>query len=129
MRKILLILCIAFVVVCYGYPCFVLPIGTYKYTATTKIGDKEISTTTTYEFDFKGNAVIKNGDVETEYKYKLKGDEIILSLDEEFDDNDLKIQISSMYKLNGAINSIGMWITIGVGVLAFVLVITIPRKN
>ena len=50
LRKIVLILCVAFVVVCYGYPCFILPFG--EYVRTTEIGN--ITTESTYNFDWDG---------------------------------------------------------------------------
>lgn len=130
MRKILLIICIAFVVLCYGYPCFILPFGEYKYEETTEVLGAEVTVETSYKFNFKGKATMKVGDITTEYNYKLKGDTIILSLDDEYGNaDDSEIKISNMYTLGNAINSIGLYSTIGVGILALVLVVTIPRKR
>lgn len=140
LRKILLIICIAFVVVCYGYPCFILPLGTYNYTTT--IADEEV--TTSYKFGFNGKVTVSTSATETttEYFYKLSGNKVIISDDETFDDNDLKLAISNMYQINMptvlsitdtevnvATNQVGMWVTIGVGVLALLLVVTIPRRS
>ena len=140
LRKILLIICIAFVVVCYGYPCFVLPFGEYKYSTT--IAEQEI--TTSYKFGFNGKVTVSSSVTETttEYYYKLSGNKIIVSEDETFDDNDMKLAISNMYQINMpqllsitdteanlATNQVGMWVTIGVGVLALLLVVTIPRRS
>ncbi len=125
MRKILLILSIVFVVVCYGYPCVILPFGTYKY-ETTMFGSK---IETTYEFKFNGKVKIGINDEKTEYYYKLKGNEIIISDDKKFDDNDSKIAISSIYNIGGAINQVGQFLAIGVGVMALVLVCTLPKKK
>ena len=125
MRKVLLLLCIAFVVVCYGYPCLIVPFGTYKY-ETTNMGEKYVQTC---EFKFNGKAKIKFEDLETEYYYKLKGNKIILSNDKKFDDNDMEIKISSMYKIGEAENLIGKIVAIAVGVLAVVLVVTAPSKK
>ncbi|MBR6778974.1 MAG: hypothetical protein IKM43_02345 [Clostridia bacterium] len=126
MRKILLLICIAFVVVCYGYPCLVLPFGEYTY--TTKVADQEI--TSTIKFNFKKKATWTIGDLSATYNYKLKGNEVVLSLDDTFDnEDDVKLSISSIYRLGEYNNQIGLWTTIGVGVAALVLVITIPKKD
>lgn len=139
-RKILLIICIAFVVVCYGYPCFILPLGTYSYTTT--VLEQEV--TTTYKFGFNGKVTVGSSatDTTTEYFYKLSGNKVIISEDETFDDNDIKLAINNMYQINMptvlsitdteanvATNQVGMWVTIGIGVLALLLVITIPRRS
>lgn len=129
MRKILLIICIAFVVVCYGYPCFILPFGEYKYTTTVA----EETVNTTFKFDFKGKVKISSGESSEEMFYKLKGNTVILSEDETFDDSDTKLNISNMYSIGllgeNAVNQMGMWSAIGVGVLALLLVVTIPKKS
>ena len=125
MRKILLILSIVFVVVCYGYPCLILPFGTYKH-ETTMMGSK---IETTYEFKFNGKVKIAINDASEEYYYKLKGNEIIISDDKTFNDDDSKISISSIYNIGGAINQIGQFVAIGIGVMALVLVCTLPKKN
>ena len=74
LRKIVLILCVAFVVVCYGYPCFILPFG--EYVRTTEIGN--ITTESTYNFDWDGT-VTKEDEfgITTKYYYKLKGNEVL----------------------------------------------------
>ena len=54
----------------------------------------------------------------------------------------MKLAISNMYQINMpqllsitdteanlATNQVGMWVTIGVGVLALLLVVTIPRRS
>ena len=110
MRKILLLICIAFVVLCYGYPCFILPFGEYKYEETVA----EVTTTYSMKFGFDGKATMTIDDISTDYNYKLKGNNVILSEDEEFgNSDDNEIVISSMYKLGEAVNSIGMFATIG----------------
>jgi len=125
MRKILLTISIVFVVVCYGYPCLILPFGSYKHD-TTVLGEK---IETVYEFKFNGQVKISVNDVGSEYFYKLKGNEIIISEDKKFDDTDTKISISSIYNIGGAVNVIGQFVAIGVGVMALVLVLTIPKKK
>ena len=128
LRKIVLILCVAFVVVCYGYPCFILPFG--EYVRTTEIGN--ITTESTYNFDWDGT-VTKEDElgITTKYYYKLKGNEVLLSVDENFDDDyDISISINSLYNIdNGYFNQVGYYVAIGVGILALVLIITIPRRN
>ena len=128
LRKIVLILCVAFVVVCYGYPCFILPFG--EYVRTTEIGN--ITTESTYNFDWDGT-VTKEDEfgLTTKYYYKLKGNEVLLSVDENFDDDyDIPISINSLYNIdNGYFNQVGYYVAIGVGILALVLIITIPRRS
>ena len=123
-RKILLLICVAFVVVCYGYPCFLLPFGNYEY--KQEVAGAEI--TSSYSFAFNGKFTHKVGDIETEGFYKLKGNNIILSEDETFDDNDVQIKLTSMYEFNNHINKIGIYSTIGIGILSLILIVTIPKR-
>ena len=127
LRKIVLILCVAFVVVCYGYPCFILPFG--EYVRTTEIGN--ITTESTYNFDWDGTVTKEDVfGITTKYYYKLKGNEVLLSVDENFDDYDISISINSLYNIdNGYFNQVGYYVAIGVGILALVLIITIPRRS
>lgn len=127
-RKIVLILCVAFVVVCYGYPCFILPFG--EYVRSTEVGNIHIEAK--YNFDWDGT-VTKEDEfgLTTKYYYKLKGNEVWLSVDENFDDDyDISISINSLYNIdNGYFNQVGYYVAIGVGILALVLIITIPRRS
>lgn len=127
LRKIVLILCVAFVVVCYGYPCFILPFG--EYVRSTEIGNTKIEAT--YNFDWDGTITAENElGITTKYYYKLKGNEVWLSIDEDFEEADDVISINSLYNIgNGFFNQVGYYIAIGVGILALVLIITIPRRN
>ncbi len=128
MRKIVLILCVAFVVLCYGYPCFILPFG--EYVRTTELGNVKMEEK--YKFNFDGTCTYEDTlGVVTNYHYKLSGNDVIISIDENFDDEiDYAISINSLYNVgNGFFNQIAMYVAIGVGVLALVLIITIPRKN
>ena len=124
MRKLLLILCLAFVVVCYGYPCLVLPFGTY--TTKTEVLGEEVTSTLKFGFDKK--AEWTTGDITVETFYKLKGNTVVLSVDEEFDDSDLELTIGSIYRIGEYHNMIGLITTIGVGIFALCLIITIPKK-
>lgn len=128
LKKILLLVCVAFAVVCYGYPCLILPFG--SYTGETGIGEAEVEVS--MDFGIDGKVKIKMGEVETEGYYKLDGKEVILSNDETFDDTDDRITLSSMYSFtDGSIeytNNIGMYMAIGVGVLAVVLIL-LPSKR
>lgn len=127
-RKLILILCIAFVVVCYGYPCFILPFG--QYVRTTEIGNAKVEAI--YDFNWDGTVTHEDElGLTTKYYYKLKGNDVLLSENEDFDDDDNdSISINSLYNIdNGYFNQVGMYVAIGVGVLALLLIITIPRKN
>lgn len=126
-RKIVLILCVAFVVVCYGYPCFLLPFG--EYVRSTEVGNIQIEAK--YNFDWDGTVTEENElGITTKYYYKLKGNEVWLSIDEDFESADKTISINSLYNIdNGYFNQVGYYVAIGVGILALVLIITIPRRN
>jgi len=128
LRKILLLVCIAFVVVCYGYPCLILPLGSYTYEYELEGEKEEIS----LQFNFNGT-FLAEGSEDVGY-YKLKGNKIILSEDETFDEADLQVKINNIYELNVPLmgtfkNSIALYATMGVGVLAVLLVLTIPSKR
>ncbi len=131
-RKLLLLICLAFVVIGFAYPCVILPVGSY----TSKLGN----ITTSYKFAADGTMQIeiknkeKQDSQENQGKidafYKLKGNKVIISLDEKFDDNDLTLQINSFYNLQGGFQNISaMVIAGGVGLLALILIVTIPRKR
>ncbi len=130
-RKLLLLICLAFVVIGFAYPCVILPVGSY----TTKVGN--ISTSYKFAFDGTMEIVVKTNDkdskdkeIKTDAFYKLKGNKVIISLDEEFDKNDMSIQICSFYSLAGGFQNISAMIVAGgVGVIALVLILTIPRKR
>ncbi len=126
-RKIVLILCVAFVVVCYGYPCFILPFG--EYVRSTEVGNIQIEAK--YNFDWDGTVTEENElGITTKYYYKLKGNEVWLSIDEDFESADKTISINSLYNIdNGYFNQVGYYVAIGVGILALVLIITIPRRS
>ena len=115
----------AFVVICYAYPCLVLPFGQYVHKET--VADHKIETV--YEFKFNGTVTISVEDVETKMYYKLKGNDVILSDDKTFDENDLKLEIKSLYNVGNATNQIGQFVAIGVGIMAVVLVCTIPNQK
>ena len=136
LRKIVLLLCVAFAVVCFGYPCLILPIGSYEL-------DKPIlgiEAVTTYQFKFNGKVEIttklkdeSNGVSTTETMYyKLKGNKIIFSKDKKptkAEENDW-VAISSVFRLgNGAFNVYACGASIGVALLAAVLVVTAPNKR
>ena len=125
-RKILLLICIAFVVVCYGYPCLILPFGSYEHTYEV-LG---VSVTESYSFGFDGKVTRKIGELEEEMYYKLKGNKIYFSDDKEFDFEDgLYSSISSISRIGDYTNKIANYISIGAGALALVLVVTIPKNR
>lgn len=126
-RKILLLICLAFVVVGYAYPCFVLPFGTFE----GKIGEGDSKVEVSVKFDFNGKAKIKEAELEKDLYYKMKGDHIIISEDKEFDDKDEKIKLDSIYQLNYSTeltNKIGMYMSIGIGALSLILIL-LPNKR
>ena len=127
MRKILLLICLVFTVVSFAYPNYVLPFGSYTYEYTIA-GEKNKAS---YEFKFNGEVNFKATEKSDPDKlfYKLKGNEIIISADKTFDDNDQHIRIDSVFKFENFRNDIAMWISIGVGIFTLVLIITIPRKR
>lgn len=132
LRKIILMICIAFIVVCYGYPCLVLPFGDYQCNYTDPISGDKIEVT--MQFKFGGKLIIDDD----EGFYKQSGNKIIISEDETFDDEDLTIKLNNMYTFDFALlpgmsmtfkNNIGMYAAIGVGVLSVILVLTAPSKK
>lgn len=132
LRRILLLVSLAFVVLCYGFPCIILPLGSYEGKMT--VGEQTIKYEV--EFDFKGKVKIKTSESEewTEQYYKLKGQTLIISEDKTFNDDDLKVAIENIYEINvpfiGSLkNKLGMYLAIGIGVLDLLLIVTIPNKK
>lgn len=140
-RKIFLILCLAFGVLAFGYPCLILPVGSYTQTISTEL----VSTTLTYKFHWNGKVTKietitpKEGDkleTETELFYKLDWKNgVRTSEDETFDDNDDLLPIANVFRITGPKgvfqlrNQLAMWISIAVGVVDLFLIVTIPRKH
>lgn len=135
-RKIFLTLAIAFVVLCYGYPMFILPFGSYKY--NYKVGDQ----TKTVELQFKWDGSYKLDD-STGF-YKLKGNKIYLNDTKDFGNLDDKTYmiISNMYNVKFSMpigesadvsvqfsNKIGEYVAIGIGVVSLLLVLSIPNRR
>lgn len=131
-RKLLLILCLAFGVLAFGYPCLVLPVGNYSMTV-----DK---VTTSYQFNWNGKGTMKitlnpdegeKQETTTDFYYKLDWKNgVKISADETFDDDDITLPISNIFRLGSKFkNQIAMWISIGVGVLDLLLVLTIRKKR
>ena len=136
LRRIFLLLCIAFVVVCYGYPFFILPFGEYKGT-TSFLG---VEAETTYNFKFNGRVTVSysysGSTTSNEGYYKLNGKEVIISSNETFgDSDDAKLTLDSMYQISlnqvggSATNMIGMIISISVGVLAIIAIVAPSKKR
>lgn len=126
MRKVFLLLIIAFIVVCFGYPCIILPFGEYKY--ETKIGDSTV-VVSSFKFKFNGEVKYKYLGFEGEGFYKLKGNKVIISNDKKFDSSDLTLKITSMYNIAENENLVGQIIMATVGIVAALLVVTIPKKR
>ncbi len=140
LRKIVLLLCVAFAVVCFGYPCLILPIGSYELDKPLyDSGYSGLEAVTTYQFKFNGKVerTIKLKDesngistTETLY-YKLKGNKIIFSKEKTptKEEEGQWIAISSIFRLgNGAFNVYACGASIGVALLAAVLIVTAPKK-
>ena len=131
-KKIFLLLSLVFVVVCYAYPCLVLPFGEYtSVQITSENPDDKI--TITYKFDMN-KVVRKKNDVEEVFYYRLDKNEIILSEDTNFtEDDNTRIQIDSIYELHdGGVkveNKIGMYIAIGIGVIDLLMILSISTKK
>lgn len=128
-RKISLLLCIGFVVVCFAFPCFILPFGEYK---VERIITEDQKFVVTYKFNMN-KVTIHDGSIEEVYYYKVVDGQIVLSEDATFDDDDnFKIQIISMYEIgNGekATNDIAKYVAIGVGAFAVILILVPSKKK
>jgi len=126
-RKILLIICMAFFVICYVYPCVMLPFGSYS----GEIGSGDSKVEKTMTFDTKGKVKIKAAEDEREYFYKMDGRTVIISEDENFDETDYSVRVNSVYEFTYGtqmVNSIGMYMAIGVGAFALILIL-LPNKR
>lgn len=140
-RKLFLTIAIAFVVLCYGYPMFILPFGSYNY--EYKVADTKHTVTLTFKFDgsykmAEGETVIDGG------YYKLKGNKIYLNDEKNFDDvSELdSMTINNMYNVKSSFtiggvefaarefqNKVGVYIAIGVGVLSLLMVLSFPNRR
>ncbi len=128
-RKLLLLICLAFVIIGFAYPCVIMPVGSY----TATVG----KVSTSYKFAFDGTLKItvetsgsNSKGVTTDAFYKLKGNKVIISLDDKFNDNDMQLQICSIYSLAGGFkNTSAIVVASGVGVIALLLIVTIPSKR
>lgn len=124
MKRILLFLCLIFVVVAYGYPCFALPFGTYKNT----IEYDGVKTTTTLNLKFNGTAVMKVGDVETTYNYKINDGEVELYIEGYENEPVYEFEIHAFNKVGNMTNMVGTYISIAFGVVA-IIAICLPYKK
>lgn len=140
-RKIFLILCLAFGVLAFGYPCLILPVGSYTQTITKD----DVSSTLSYNFHWNGKVTQtmilepkggeKTEDVK-EFFYKLDWKNgVRISEDKNFDDKDALLPIANVFRITGPLgiyqlrNQLAMWISIAVGVVDLLLIVTIPRKH
>ena len=128
-RKIFLTLAIALVVLCYGYPMFVLPFGNYSY---EKDGTKvEIS------FKFDGSFKSVAGDFESTGFYKVKDGKIYIGDAKDVDTTEsgtVLAVVNNMYTISSSTganitNKIGTYTMIGVGAVSLLLVLTIPGRK
>lgn len=136
-RKIFLTLAIALVVLCYGYPMFVLPVGNYKY--SYKSGEETKTATLTFRFD--GSYSLDGfGASELTGYYKVKNGKLFFNDTKDFSavDEEDGIKITNVYELTMDVgtssswtfeNAIGKYTMLGVGVLSLLLVLTIPSSK
>ena len=136
-RKLLLILSIVFAVFAFGYPCMIFPYTNYTFTYSEK--DVEISST--LKFQLNGRVKITGdsslgsiGLVEQEnyyYKISFKDQKVLISDSKEFE-NSMKLDIKNIYSLGGNegyTNNVAKWTSLGVRVVALLLVISMPTKR
>lgn len=135
-RKIFLLLSLAFAVVAFGYPCVVLPFGGYQQKAENDLG----KFTASYSFHWNGKVTL---DIEYENKedetlgtsfekfYKLKGNKVVICDNNEFKEGETEeVVIASIFRLgDNSFNPYACGVAIGVAVLDLLLIITIPKKK
>lgn len=130
-RKIYLTLIIALVVLCYGYPMFVLPFGSYTY--KEKTGDAVVEYSIKFQFD--GSYSIKMGGLENTGYYKVKNGKIYFDTDKEVDTSSDSgaMSLTNMYTITSGsikiVNNIGQYTMLGLGVLSLLLVVSIPSSR
>lgn len=127
-RKIFLTLTIALVVLCYAYPMFVLPFGSYTYKKD------DLQGTATFKID--GSYSIKLGDSETTGFYKVKNGKIYIGDEKDVDTSDDGSAIATVNNfysitiLNAKLeNPIGKYSMLGIGVVSLLLVLSIPDRK
>ncbi len=133
MRKVLLILCLAFFVLGFGWPTIILPYTKYSY----KTDDMEMSFT--FQINGKVKVESKMGDSKTKQSYKYKVNfkdnaiEIIVSKEEK-----ISLKIDSFYKLSmlsagdmeiSPTNKVAAGVSIGIGAAALLLIVFAPSKK
>ena len=130
-RRIYLTLIIALVVLCYGYPMFILPVGNYTY--KEKVGESTVEVSVKFAFD--GSYSMKVGEVETTGYYKVKKGKIYFDDQKDVDttDDTGAMSIANMYTITSGndkiVNNIGQYTMLGLGVLSLLLVVTIPSNK
>ena len=128
-RRIYLTLIIALVVLCYGYPMFILPFGSYTY--KEKVGDAVVEYSIKFQFD--GSYSMKVGELESSGYYKVKNGKIYFDTDKEVDTSSDSgaMSLTNMYTITSdtakIVNNIGQYTMLGLGVLSLLLVVTIPN--
>lgn len=131
-RRIILLLCLVFAIFVYAFPCFVLPFGTYKATYTNALTQETETAYMSFTFDGK----IKDEDGNIVNYYRLKGNKIEVSDDEDFSSTHA-LSLTNAYTVTLTplgyeikyINQIGLWASVGVGVLALLCIVTIPSRR
>ncbi len=143
MRKIFLILCFAFFVVAFGYPCIILPYTNYTY--TYQIEDEEETNSITLNFKLNGKVTIKgeltifsisildDSEIEMYYKLNFTSRTITIAYDEDFDIELFTLSIANIYTISGSLinytNTFAIIISIAVAAATLVLILTIPSRR
>lgn len=138
LRKVILMLCIAFAVVAFGFPLFVVPFGSYDGEGYETIADgTEIQYRYSYEFGFDGKVTYtkttydRKAELEKhEYYYKTHKNKIFFSEDGVNYNHQEYMTIASIIRLgDGSFNVYSCAVAIGVAVVAGALVLTAPNKR
>lgn len=138
LRKVILMLCILFAVAAFGFPCFVVPFGSYDGEAYQNISDEiKIQYRYSYEFSFDGKVVYtkmsydKKEELERkEFYYETYKNKIFFSEDGVNFNHEEYLTIASIIRLgDGSFNVYSCAVSIGIAVIAGALVLTAPNKR
>lgn len=143
MRKFLLLICVAFTFFAFCWPCTIFPFTNYTYTTKSEVGE----TTIKYNFNFTGKVkvttITKIGDVSNEnktemlYRISFKNKTIKFSETKEGFKDAIPVSLNNIYSFGFNVagikaemkNSVAMWTSVGVGAVAVLLILTIPKKR
>lgn len=137
LRKGILLLCIIFAVAAFGFPCFVVPFGSYDGEGYETVEGTEIQYRYSYEFSFDGKVSYtkttydKKEELEKkEFYYKTHKNKIYFSDDGVNFDHQEDMTIASIIRLgDGSFNVYSCAVSIGIAVIAGALVLSAPNKR